>query len=374
MKKNFIYISICDFDTITTNGVTKKIYQQIKAFEILGYNVFYTGKLGDKFYIFNNDKKFYIMKSNNKYFNDMFIFYKKVTKWILENMDSGIVYVRHYGLNFYTNKMFYKLKQKGFVNVLEIPTYPYKKEYITSIKGKILYLQDFLFSKKIKKNIEFIINFNEYKEIYGIKSIPIENGICIEDYKQHENLNKSENKINLIAVASMRKWHGYDRLIQAIGEYYKTSNSKLDINFHIVGSGPEISKYKQISSTYNIDKNIIFYGELGGQKLDKLFDKCDIAIGSLGLYRIGLERVSTIKSKEYCARGIPFIYAYVEPKISEKEEFVLILENNDSKINMCDIIKFFERSKSIKKEYIREFAEKNLTWTKQYRKIFGRLE
>ncbi|MBI6013286.1 glycosyltransferase, partial [Clostridium perfringens] len=157
--------------------------------------------------------------------------------------------------------------------------------------------------------------------IYGIKSIPIENGICIEDYKQHENLNKSENKINLIAVASMRKWHGYDRLIQAIGEYYKTSNSKLDINFHIVGSGPEISKYKQISSKYNIDKNIIFYGELGGHKLDKLFDKCDIAIGSLGLYRIGLERVSTIKSKEYCARGIPFIYAYVEPKISEKEEF-----------------------------------------------------
>ena len=40
-----------------------------------------------------------------------------------------------------------------------------------------------------------------------------------------------------------------------------------------------------------------------------LYDRCHFAIASLGLHRIGIDVASTLKTREYLAKGMPFVYS-----------------------------------------------------------------
>ena len=46
-----------------------------------------------------------------------------------------------------------------------------------------------------------------------------------------------------------------------------------------------------------------------GKELDELFDLADFAIGSLARHRSHIDKIKTLKNREYAARGIPFIYS-----------------------------------------------------------------
>jgi hypothetical protein len=69
--------------------------------------------------------------------------------------------------------------------------------------------------------------------------------------------------------------------------------------------GDEIN-LKNLASRLRINDHIIFHGFVHGKELDRLFEQNHIAVGSLGIHRIGLNQLSILKAREYCARGIPF--------------------------------------------------------------------
>ena len=58
------------------------------------------------------------------------------------------------------------------------------------------------------------------------------------------NPNNHTTEIRLVAVAGLAKWHGYDRLLEGLGEYYRTDVERKVI-FHIVGEGPVREEYEQ---------------------------------------------------------------------------------------------------------------------------------
>ena len=45
------------------------------------------------------------------------------------------------------------------------------------------------------------------------------------------------------------------------------------------------------------------------EELDELFNEADFAIGSLARHRSGIDKIKTLKNREYAARGIPFAYS-----------------------------------------------------------------
>ena len=61
-----------------------------------------------------------------------------------------------------------------------------------------------------------------------------------------------------------------------------------------------------------------------GKELDELFDLADFAIGSLARHRSHIDKIKTLKNREYAARGIPFIYSETDedfdrmPSISQR--------------------------------------------------------
>ena len=135
-------------------------------------------------------------------------------------------------------------------------------------------------------------------------------------------------------------WHGLDRLIRGIHEY--KGNRQIVLN--VVGNGNEIDRLRILSQN---DKNIIFHGSKTGDDLSKIFNDTDIAVDALGRHRSGVYYNSSLKGKEYSARGIPSISSVMtELDFFDNYDFYLKLPSDDSSINVNTIIEFFDRINS----------------------------
>ena len=127
---------------------------------------------------------------------------------------------------------------------------------------------------------------------------------------------------------------------------------------------------------YKLTNTIMFLGSLEGEKLNNEFKTADLAVSSLGLHRMGIQKGSTLKTKEYCARGIPFILSYKEEKINEDCNFALKLPSDDSPIDINKVISFYDQIKDDTDlpEKMNKFACDNYSWLKQMEKITDFLE
>jgi hypothetical protein len=186
--------------------------------------------------------------------------------------------------------------------------------------------------------------------------------------------NKSDNDIHLIGVASMAHWHGYDRVIEGLHNYYSNGEpGKKKVFFHIAGdnSNTESIRYKELVKKYNLSNYVIFYGRKTGKELDIIYNRADIAVGSLGCHRISIKNLKTLKNREYCARGLPFFYSETDVDFEHKD-FIFKVPANDSPIQIEEIINFVTNNK-FDEVKIRKYACENLTWEKQFEKVLNDL-
>jgi glycosyltransferase involved in cell wall biosynthesis len=200
--------------------------------------------------------------------------------------------------------------------------------------------------------------------IYGAKTIKISNGIDFDTVPLKKTFRRDPFPLNLIGVAEVHPWHAFDRVMLGIGEYYRKPHDR-DIFFHIVGGvneNSEIPVFKKIIAEYGIEKYIIFHGQQFGKSLDNLFEQADFAIGSLGRHRTGIDKIKTLKNREYAARGIPFVYSETDSDFDDKL-YVLKAPADESPIDMNRIIRFYRSASFIPSE-IRNTV-KDLSWKNQ---------
>ena len=109
-----------------------------------------------------------------------------------------------------------------------------------------------------------------------------------------------------------------------------------------------------------------FYGQLNGNELDQVYNRSDIGIGALGLYKVNVQSAAPIKTGEYCARGIPFIYGYDDISLNGDEYFAYQVSNDSTSIEMENVIAFYNKVYSVKDvSYdMRKFAKERLVWDK----------
>lgn len=301
-----------------------------------------------------------IMSKNTilSYFN--FLFLVTLSKF-------NLIYIRHPRLNFaYIFLLFFtKLFNKNSFIIHEIPTYPYDHEWdnnkiIEIIKCKI----DKFCRLFLKYFIDLIVAIGGHKgdKIFGIRAIEIINGIDVNDYKPYKKLNYKKN-INLIGVGNISLRHGYDRIIKAIS---KMDKPHLEVNFYIIGSGPEINNLKKLSKNLKLyDNNIFFCGERSGQSLEEFFSKSHLAIGNLGFHRIGVNKSSSLKEREYMARGIPFISVDIDNRIDRSKSCIYQVEASEKDIPLEIILEQFKTKYNDNYfKYLRNFTKKNLNWNK----------
>lgn len=228
--------------------------------------------------------------------------------------------------------------------IIEIPTYPYDREYWYSIDFFFL-LKDMHYRKQLKQYVDRFVTYSLEMTIWDVPTIKTINGTDVHALKMIQPVERSGNEIHLIAVAMLQKHHGFERMIEGIKRYYegKDTDKLRRIVFHIVGDGPEKGKYEKLVRNYALSDQVVFHGTLSGEKLDEVYNQADIAVISLGLYKINMDYVSTLKAGEYLAKGMPVIYACQEGALTENYSYCLKVPNDGSPLDIDKIICFYDQ-------------------------------
>jgi glycosyltransferase involved in cell wall biosynthesis len=206
-----------------------------------------------------------------------------------------------------------------------------------------------------------IVSFTRFSSIYDIPVLFIQNGINAGDLPVRNIVRKQG--VNFLCVSGMAAWHGLDRFIRGMGNYYNSLSAPDEIFLHLAGEGPANRELKQLASDLGIANYVFFYGNRAGHDLDPLFDKADIGIDSLGAHRRGYNESHSIKAREYAARGLPFITSGNDVDFPPGIEFALRVPPDESPVDIIAILKFYR--KTVKNDYrmeMRAYAEKNLSW------------
>jgi len=298
--------------------------------------------------------------------------YLKTLNKIIIMYDINILYYR---LSFPASKLMNIMKNRRIVKIVEIPTYPYEKEHEITNRKFEYYFSHKEGNRKIFDLADLVVAISAEKNLkVDEKFILINNGIQVDSVKV-----KKQNKkiyMNLLSIANVALWHGYDRIINGLHKYYK-NNPEKEIYYHFVGEGPELTNLKKLTKELSLEKYVIFHGTKTGEELDKVFDESDIAFGSLGFHRTGLTGGSPLKAREYCARGIPFVIAYNDWDFPETFPFVYRISKDDTPVDINQVIKWYE---SLVKEHpnysieMRKYAEENLSWDAKMKPVIEKIK
>lgn len=274
---------------------------------------------------------------------------------------------------------FKKLKKAGIHAVTEIPTYPYDSEFVGfPLESRMELKIDQLFRNKLYGQMDAVVTFSDAKEIFGQRTINISNGVDFDSIPLHHYQpsasSHQQSSIHLVGVAEVHYWHGYDRLIAGLGEYYRHTKQPRNICFHIVGGVAPNEMYgsmhapgfAELIEKYGIKDKVIFHGQLFGKDLDDVFNLCQFAVGSLARHRSGITNIKTLKNREYATRGIPFIYSEQDSDFDNRS-YVLKAPADESPIDIQQIVDYLGTFKMEANE-IRKTVD-SLTWKIQMWKV-----
>lgn len=373
MKNLFFYANFRTWDY--TLGITRKVYLQIEAFKKLGYCVTYCGYLKDGVAIFDNNgniilsKNYPIANPSVQHVIRRGMLMRLVIKY-LKSCDGtyDIGYARYHFFDNVYIKLLKEIKSRSKQCIIEAhstPKFTNKLSFMYLI-GK----RDALWSKLAHKYVDFIASMSDESQLWGIKTIKISNAVDLDSIKIH-NYKGAIEDINFISVSYERDVHGYDRLIKGIYEYYKYGGTR-KIRFHMVGS--TMASTEELIRKLHLQDICLVYGPKCGSELDEIYDKANIGVGCLANHRIGSFFGSALKTKEYIAKGIPFIYGWKE-QILESFKYGLEFELCEEPINVDEVIRFYDNLE--KKDLaikIRACLGKEDTWQAQMKKVTGYAE
>jgi len=238
------------------------------------------------------------------------------------------------------------------------------------------YLSEKLFHRALSPYVTGIIGVTdeiaEYEKRKNPKAhtLTIPNGIGVDSVPLR-SYKPNHNEISLLFVGSVNRWHALDRVIQGMSLFEKAES----LHLHIVGTGDQEEYLKTLTKDLGLEKQVTYHGYKSGKLLDEAFENAHIAIASLGIHRNGIKEASVLKAREYCARGIPFIYGYNDPDF-DSFRFALKVPPTNDPIRIEDIIGFAKEITSDPNhpQMMRDFALSNLDWSVKMKKTVAFFE
>lgn len=199
----------------------------------------------------------------------------------------------------------------------------------------------------------------------------ISNGIATSSVSTTSFLPFDGQTLKLIFVASaFDPWHGLERLLKSLALYHSSETIELMLIGHLRTHQESLIDTVLLNPKITIKK----MGYVSGKNLDTLFKSSNIAIGTIGLYTKDMNEACSLKTREYIARGIPFIYAYNDTDLDGNENFALQFPNNDS---ILDFKKIFTFANAVSEDphslsqHMNTFAKEKLDWQIKVREMYN---
>lgn len=361
-----IYIAAVDKNNPLEKGVINKIYGQINAFKNLNIEID-SAHMEDGHVCINTKKQDYkVSKPSN------FFFHRYLRKAYGDELCKyDFAYIRFSRGDFEYYKLIKYLSSNNVKVIVEIPTYPYRQQFeYKDIKNQIYNFFDWIIWKIIRSYVYRISTTNDFDYIEKIKCVKISNGIDLDKIKMVKG-NNTDDVIKLVGVANISKWHGYDRVIKGLADYYKNHDNNRKVEFYIIGEGREKKNLEDLTEKLDLKDKVFFLGVKSGEELDNEMDNMHIGVSSLALHRAGGGH-DPIKSKEFLGRGLPILLAYDDKLIDMSLEYVFLAEESESAIDISEIVKRYECINSSGSD-IRNYACEHLSWNKQMIKVINEL-
>ncbi|WP_416305800.1 glycosyltransferase [Neptunicella sp. SCSIO 80796] len=174
----------------------------------------------------------------------------------------------------------------------------------------------------------------------------------------------SNNTINMISVANISFWHGFDRVLIGLADFIK-DESPYQVKYYIVGTGDELDNLSALVVELGLEQHVNFLGYKTHQQLTDIYAAMSVGIAGLGLHRKGLSENSALKVREYLANGIPVVKSTYDDALVNVPWSFDVAED-DSPINiqsLCDFVSALDVRPDCRVQ-IRNYARQQLTWNK----------
>lgn len=369
---------ITRYPLLQNSNLKAKFDGQMKAWDKLGYDVYYLAYDDKHIYLIHRKIKRPIMRvfaTSSGLFYHIIVYiclYISALR-ILRLMpwdQSDFAYIRSMPQEFFWRKMTKRMSKMSMKIVIEIPTYIREGG-----EKPRLYIRFFMwllspFSKDNKIDLYTLIGDKSDGFYRGKPAINIDNGV--DSASIPERIIKSHEYINLLALGYMADWHGFDRVIEGLARY----SQKEKVHFYIVGPDGDgsLKKWQQLAEKYKLLDIVHFTGPRFGEELFETINKCDVAFSSLGMYRKNCLYASDLKSREYMSRGMPFVYVVNDPVLDEyPSKYATKFPDDSSPIDIDKVVDFFHSFSPSNKmvQEMREYANKYMTWEKQFEKVIN---
>ena len=348
LMKKLLYIAFNNREN-TLYGVRAKILSQCRAFSEWGYQVDLIERCGPETVVLMENSETVTVKERKAFVRNYYVrsvldkqYQMLDIKAYVKDKQYDACYIRYDFSDFGFLSLLKQLRTICGKIVLELPTYPYDDENKKSFLSRLKLAVDIYYRKQLHKYVDCISTFYGGNEtIFGIPAIVIPNGFDFSTMNLvHEEL--PTEAVHIIAVSSMREWHGYERFLEGMRNYYQ-QGSKRKIILHLVGKGREYSKYESLTKEFYLDPYVVFHGALHGEMLDAVYERCAIGIDSLARHRSGIHTLSSLKSREYGAKGIPMINSCKIDILEDDFLYLLRVPADESPIDMDQVLAFHDR-------------------------------
>jgi len=329
-------------------GVEKKLIDEAKYYRANNIDV----------YLLNNQKDGYI---NN-------IAYKKITNYFSMKPWLSYFYVRLFTFNIIANIVPLHVYDKIYLRypLMDLSALSFSKKYgnklITQHHTKELeeiqqykinkffkvfqYMLEKYLAPRFFKNVYALTAMSddviayEQKRLYFYKKVyRFSNGITADKFRMTVPPVFIDEFHLTIVASHYSPWHGLDRLLESIKQYNST---EYKIYLHIIGefSSKEQTLIKKCESNDSVCIKV--YGKLFGKMLDDIFSQTHMACDSLAMYRLNMHESSTLKSKEYIARGIPYLYSAFDKDMQDIHRYLYDVGNDDRLLDIKAIIRHYK--------------------------------
>lgn len=211
-----------------------------------------------------------------------------------------------------------------------------------------------------------------YAEIAGnsVPSYVVSNGIDVENVSFtgfQPYIPGSGLKI-LFVSGTFYPWHGLDRLLRGLALY----DGDERISLRLVGKVHRTEELDLIRDFKHQNIKIEVLASQASEDLDGLFQDSNVAVSSLAIFRNNMKEACVLKTREYTARGIPFVYAYDDVDLDEECSFSLKIEASDEPVDIAEVLEFSRRISSIEgiSQKMRSYALDRMDWSEKVKEMY----
>jgi hypothetical protein len=309
---------------------------------------------------------------------------------VIEINDFDFIYFRYPGAHPLLKKWIHNIKPKVFfehvtAETKEIKSYQIENPIrfnVSSVLGSIEFyylplLREILYGSSIRMAAEFgicnsedIAQYENHAAGSNYKTLVLGDAVQTKIFHVKEKLNLEQEFriIFLKGAVTNADFNGLDRVFKGIKIYKGLFN----IKFYLFGKN--LVAEKKIIQELGIEDQVICSGFIQKAQIDTVVSNIHLGIGALAVHRKGLKSTSTIKTREYFARGLPFVYGHNDPDFSDSKEamkYCKQITGDDDAIDLEDIINWYQSLEEPFKipDHMHDFALRFLDYRVKMKKL-----